>query len=162
MWHPRVAIRLVVVRKLRRGREIAAGRVVAVVIFIGSDVAGLELIRLDVAQNPRPELHAVAEGQRIRVRRAFLGTGQNVQAAEDHFRSPGTVPVGQLESAPREGQMHGDADHLRHREKRRPAVEQILVPVVHAPMFGVVAAKLVSASVGVSTCLPKLALASLG
>ena len=58
--------------------------------------------------------------------------------------------------------MHRDADDLRERLERRRALQQVLVPVAHLPIAAASPpAMLVSASVGVSTCLPKLACGSL-
>ena len=59
-----------------------------------------------------------------------------MQSAEDHFRAAGAIPVGQFVGALGESQMHGDADDLRHRIERRPAVEQVFVPVLDAPVRG--------------------------
>ena len=82
-----------------------------------------------------PELHAVAERERVGVRRAFVRARKNVQPSENHLRAPSAIPVRQFIGPPRESQMHGDADDLRHRPKWRSSIEKILVPVVNAPMF---------------------------
>src|SRR5436305_6231755 len=81
-------------------------RIVAIIVFISCDVAWLQAVGFNVAQNARPELYAIAQSQRIRVRRALVGTREHVQAAENYFCSAGTIPVGQFIGAPREGQMH--------------------------------------------------------
>ena len=111
-------------------------RIVAVVVFILGDVARLQVSGFHVAKNARPELHAVAQRERIGVRRAFVGARQHVQSAEDHLRAASAVPVGKFVGPACKGQMHRDADHLRQGLEWRTAIEQVLVPVFDAPMRG--------------------------
>ena len=67
--------------------------------------------------------------------RALVGTRENVQPAEDYLRTPGTIPVRQFERTPGKRKMYGDPHHPGHRTKWRSPVEQVLVPVLHAPML---------------------------
>src|SRR5579864_1541023 len=116
-------------RSTRRG-------IVAIVVFVSGHIARLQTVGLDVAQDAWPELDAVAERKCIRVRGTFVGAREYVQAAENYFRAAGAIPVRQFEGAPRKGQVHCDANHLRHGMEWWATVEQILVPVLHAPMLG--------------------------
>src|SRR5580658_5643092 len=68
------------------------------------------------------------------MRRAFVGTGQHMQPAEDYFRAARAIPVGQLVSPARKREMDRDSHDLRHGMKRRTAIEQVFIPVLDSPV----------------------------
>src|SRR5271157_5787664 len=119
-----------------RKKRTAGRRITAVVVLVGGDIARLQVVFLYVMEDARPQLHSIAEREGVGMRRAFLGTRQNVQPAEDYLRSPGTIPIRQLVGAAGKRQMYRDSYDLRHRPKWRPSVEQILVPILDAPVCG--------------------------
>ena len=72
--------------------------------------------------------------KRVRVRRALLGTRQHVQSAQHDLASAPAVPLRQFEGPLGERQVDRDPHHLGHRRKRRPPVEQVLVPIPNLPV----------------------------
>jgi len=70
------------------------------------------------------------------VRGAFFRAREDVQAAEDYFCSALTVPAGKCVRAGGKGEMHADTDDLGHGIVRWRATEEILVPVLDAPVRG--------------------------
>ena len=69
------------------------------------------------------------------MRRTLFGTRQHVQSAQNDLAAAAPVPLRQLERPLCEGQMDGNPHHLRHRPKRRPAVQQVFVPISNLPVF---------------------------
>src|SRR5712672_837719 len=67
--------------------------------------------------------------------RAFVRAGENMQPSEDYLGTSGPVPIRKFIGSSRKRQMHRDAHNLRHRTKRRAAIEQVLVEVLYAPML---------------------------
>src|SRR3954470_13411166 len=65
---------------------------------------------------------------------AFLRTREYMQPAEDYFASALSIPVSQFVSTSRERQMHSNADSLRQRFIRRPAMQQIFIPIPPPPV----------------------------
>src|SRR3984957_4125305 len=114
----------------------ARRRIVAIVAFVSRNVAQLQRVCLDVAEDARPELHARTESEGSGGRRTFVRARENMQTAEDHLRSAGSIPVGEFIRAFGERQMHRNADNIRHGMRRRPTVEQVLVPIFDAPVRG--------------------------
>ena len=108
--------------------------ILAVVVFIGRDIAGLQTVGFDIAQNSRPKLDAVSKSEGVRMGRALVWAREDMQASEDHFRPSGTIPIRQFVSSPRKRKMHRDAHNLRHGTKWWTAVEQIFVPIFNPPM----------------------------
>ena len=119
----------------RQNRSPGRG-VLAIVALIGRDVFRLQAARLHVRQNPRPELHAVAQGKRVRIWRTLFRTRQHVQSAQHDLASAAAIPLRQLECPPRERQMHRDPNDLGHGRKGRPSVQQVFVPIADLPVFG--------------------------
>ena len=76
-----------------------------------------------IAEYARPELYAVAERQRVRMRRAFFWARQNVQASQDDFCATAAIAVGQCVGASRKRQVNRDADNFRNRVEWRKSVE---------------------------------------
>lgn len=75
------------------GQDRAAGRrILPVVVIEVGVVTGAETSRFDIGQDGGPELHTVADGKGIRMRRAFIGAGNDMQAAEDHLAAAGALP----------------------------------------------------------------------
>src|SRR5687768_990715 len=70
------------------------------------------------------------------MRRRFLGRAQDMQAAENDFRAPLSIPARELVRPLRERQMHADRYYLRKRLERRRSLQQIFVPVADFPMSG--------------------------
>ncbi len=107
---------------------------------IGGVVVGAidppELPGFDVPEDSRPDRHAVADGDGIGVCGRLIGTGSDVQAAENDDGAALTIPTRQLIGAAGKCQMHRDADDLRKWLARRRPLEQVLIPVAHAPVGG--------------------------
>src|SRR5262249_48279487 len=66
-------------------------RISPVVTFIGCLVPRPQAACLEVRQNSRPKRYAIAYGERVRVRSALAGTGQDMQAAQDYLAAAGPV-----------------------------------------------------------------------
>src|SRR5580658_2965534 len=94
------------------------------------------MVRLDIRQDARPELDAIADGERIGVRGTLFRTRQHMQPSQDDLASAASVPVRKLEGALREGQVDGNPNKLRHGPKGWPAVQQVFVPISYVPVFG--------------------------
>src|SRR3954447_742084 len=58
-----------------------------------------------------------------------------MQAAQHDLTSAVPVPLREFERSLGEGQMDRDAHYLRHGYKRRPSIEQVLVPILELPVF---------------------------
>ncbi len=117
-----------------REQVAARGRVVAVRARVVSAVDGSQRARVDVAEERAPDLHALADDERVGVRRALLRARDDVQAAEDDLRAAFAVPARECEGAPGEGQVDGDADDLREGVGGRRALQEVLVPVADGPL----------------------------
>ena len=120
---------------LPRKNRSAGRRVLAIVSLVGGRVFRLQAALFHVRQDPRPKLHAIADGKRVRVRRTLFGAREDMQAAQHDLTSAAPVPLREFERSLGEGQMDGDAHHLRHGRKRRPPIEQILVPILELPVL---------------------------
>ncbi len=112
------------------------GGIVTIIVLVGCNVARLQCVSLDIAQDARPELHAVAKRERVRVRSAFVGTRQHMKSAQDHLRSARAIPIGERECPLGEREMNGDPHDLRHGLERRTSVEQVFIPVIDPPWIG--------------------------
>src|SRR5689334_7052093 len=66
--------------------------------------------------------------------RRFLGTGEHMQAAQDHPSASTAVPVSQGVSTFREREMDGDAYELREGLPARRPLKQVLVTVGDLPL----------------------------
>lgn len=64
--------------------------------FVSCFVTRFQFTALHVAQNFRPELHAVADGNRIGVRSDFVGARLRVQPAKNNFAPLGAIPARQF------------------------------------------------------------------
>ena len=123
------------VEKAASRQHVAARRrVFAVRTAVAPPVDRLERPRLDVAEDLRPDLHTLADRQRIGVRGDLLGARQDVQPAQDHLRPPLTIPGRQGIGAIGERQMDGDPDDLRERLPGRRSLQQVLIPVGDLPV----------------------------
>ncbi len=125
-------------RQERLPREEVAARRRGVAIR-GAEVGpvdGLESPVLGVGEDPRPERDAVADRDRVGVRRRLVGAGRDVEAAEDDEGAALAVPAGELVRPLRERQVDGDPDDPRERLVRRRPLEEVLVPEAHVPAFG--------------------------
>lgn len=122
--------------KEARARQNCAARwrIAAIVGFVICAVGGTEATGFDVGENLRPELDAVADGECVGMRRAFGGAGEHVQTAQNHFAAARAIPASEFESAPGEGEVHGDADDFRSGRGGRAAVEQIFIPILYGPV----------------------------
>ena len=96
----------------------------------------LQPIAFHVCEDVRPQLHAIADRQRVGVGSAFVGARDHVQASQGHFGAASPKPSRQLECALCKRQMDGYANHFRRWIRRWRALQQVLVPVRHAPMSG--------------------------
>ena len=59
-----------------------------------------------------------------------------MQSAQNDFAAPSSIPARKLKGTFCERQVHGDAHHFGHGRDRRPAVEQIFIPILDAPVAG--------------------------
>src|ERR1035441_6490725 len=66
--------------------------VLAIVALIVRRVFRPQAARFHIGQNARPELHAIADGQRVRMRRALFWTREDVQSAQHDFASAAALP----------------------------------------------------------------------
>jgi hypothetical protein len=132
-----VAITLVVVRKDSRGRMATpGGRIERVGSRVVGGISPLQRALFDVLENRRPQLHAVADRDRICVLQRLLRTRQDVQSAKHDDRALCAIPRCKLIRAARKGEMNGDADDVRQWIGRRRSLQEILVPVTHFPVQG--------------------------
>ena len=109
-------------------------RVLAIFILIGCGIAGRQAPGFHIGEDARPKLNAVTQRQRIGVRSAFFRTGENVQSPQNHLGAAAAIPARQLKCAAGEGEMHADSHHFGRRRGGRPAVQQVLVPILHPPI----------------------------
>ncbi len=117
-----------------RQQVAAGGRVVAVGAAVAPAIGRPQRPRLDVAEDLRPDLHPLADRQRVGVRGGLLGARQDVQPAEHHRRPPFPIPPRQRVRPLGERQVDRDPDDLRERLPRRRALQQVLIPVRHLPV----------------------------
>src|ERR1043166_8137672 len=82
-------------------------------------VAGFQCSCFEISQDLGPELHAVTDGNAIRMGCGFLRTRLYVQSAQDDLAAGGAVRCCQLISSPGKGQMDADSYNLRKRVCRR-------------------------------------------
>ena len=152
------------------GQEPAAGKQVAArrrVVAIGAPVAPAvdrpERPRLDVAEDLRPDLHALADRQGVGVRGGLLGARQDVQPAQDHLRPPLAIPAPPAHR-PRSANVRWTVipTTCGNGSQGGGPCNRFSSQYATSQSGGVAPAMLVSASDGVRTCLPKLACGSLG
>ena len=117
-----------------RQQVAARRRIVAIGTPIAPAIDRPERPRLDVAEDLRPDLDALADRQRVGVRRGLLRAGQHMQPAEDDLRPALAVPARQLVGPLGERQVDRDPDDLRERLPRRRTLQQVLVPVSDLPV----------------------------
>ncbi len=113
----------------------ARGRVRRIGAFVVRAIGWLELVAFDVFENLRPQLHAVANCDGIGVRSYFVRAREHMKAAHDDDGALRPEPRGKLVCAARECEMHRNADHLRHRSVGRWTLQQVLIPVLHFPVW---------------------------
>ena len=112
----------------------ARGRILAIVVLVSRHVARLQPPGFNVAQDARPKLHAIAERQRIGMRRTLLGTRQHVQSAQHHLAPAPRYHRAKFKRPLRERQMHRDPHNFRHGLAGRRPRQQVLVPILQTPV----------------------------